>query len=434
MKRTWFRGMARFLGCGLVAVAACARADFQGATHLMPFDEETLAYSKSPDTSSVARLQKRIDAGEVTLKKDARFGYLLSVLEALGVPRASQMLVFSKTSFQRDRIAPSTPRALYYNDGVYIGYVAGSPLLEVSAVDAKLGAVFYTMEQKETAKPRFVRTDNCTECHASAKTMGVPGHLVRSFQTDESGMVDLLTGVDFVNHRTALADRWGGWYVTGTHGAQLHRGNLIGKDAFDRQLTQPNHSGNVTDLGRFIDTGRYPEPGSDIVALMVMEHQTHMHNFITRLAYEAKIQLSAYGHANYLKSATEAFVKYLLFAEEAPLVAPIRGRADFAANFSKAGPRDRRGRSLRDFDLNTRLFKYPCSYLVYSDSFDALPDPVKEKLYRRIYEILTGRDDTDAYARLTPSMRREILEILADTKPSLPSYWRQSVRESARKD
>ncbi len=423
--------MARFLGCGLVAVAACARADFQGATHLMPFDEETLAYSKSPDTSSVARLQKRIDAGEVTLKKDARFGYLLSVLEALGVPRASQMLVFSKTSFQRDRIAPSTPRALYYNDGVYIGYVAGSPLLEVSAVDAKLGAVFYTMEQKEAAKPRFVRTDNCTECHASAKTMGVPGHLVRSFQTDESGMVDLLTGVDFVNHRTALADRWGGWYVTGTHGAQLHRGNLIGKDAFDRQLTQPNHSGNVTDLGRFIDTGRYPEPGSDIVALMVMEHQTHMHNFITRLAYEAKIQLSAYGHANYLKSATEAFVKYLLFAEEAPLVAPVRGRADFAANFSKAGPRDRRGRSLRDFDLNTRLFKYPCSYLVYSDSFDALPDPVKEKLYRRIYEILTGRDETDAYARLTPSMRREILEILADTKPGLPSYWREAVRTAA---
>jgi hypothetical protein len=430
MKRTWFHGIAG-LAAGVWLGALGARADFQGATHLMPFDEETLAYSKSPDTGPVARLQKRIDAGEVTLKREARFGYLLPVLDALGVPRASQMLVFSKTSFQRDRIAPSTPRALYYNDGVYIGYVAGSPLLEVSAVDARLGAVFYTLEQKESAKPRFVRTDNCTECHASAKTMGVPGHLVRSFQTDEGGMVDLLTGVDFVNHRTALADRWGGWYVTGTHGAQLHRGNLIGKEAFDLQQTKPNHSGNLADLGRFIDTGRYPEPGSDIVALMVMEHQTHMHNFITRLGYEAKIQISAYGHANYLKSAAEAFVKYLLFAEEAPLTAPVRGRPDFTANFSKAGPRDHRGRSLRDFDLDTRLFRYPCSYLVYSEAFDGMPEPVKEKLYRRMHDILTSPGEVEGYARLTPSMRREILEILADTKPGLPAYWRESARRPA---
>jgi hypothetical protein len=376
-------------------------------------------------------LQKLIDAGTVTIRPDARFGYLLPVLDALGVPRSSQMLVFSKSSFQRDRIAPSTPRALYYNDGVYIGYVAGSPLLEVSAVDPKLGAVFYTLEQKEAAKPRFVRTDNCTECHASAKTMGVPGHLVRSFQTDEGGMVDLLTGVDFVNHRTPLADRWGGWYVTGTHGGQLHRGNLIGKEAFERQQREPNHAGNVVDLGRFIDTGRYAEPGSDIVALMVMEHQTHLHNFITRLGYESKIQLSAYGHVNYMKSATEAFVKYLLFAEEAQLTAPVRGRADFTAAFSKAGPRDHLGRSLRDFDLNTRLFKYPCSYLVYSEAFDGLPDAMKEKVYRRVYEVLAGKDDSDAYARLTPASRREVLEILAETKPGLPAYWRERAKKTA---
>ena len=219
-------GVARLAVAALALVlgAASVRPDFQGATHLMPFDEETIAYGKTADDGAVARLQKRIDGGEVSLKPDARFGYLLPVLKALGVPRASQMLVFSKTSFQRDRIGPSTPRALYYNDGVYIGYVAGAPLLEVASVDPKLGAVFYTLEQKESARPRFVRTDGCTECHASAKTMGVPGLLARSFQTDENGMVDLLTGVDSVNHRTPLADRWGGWYVTGTHGAQVHRG------------------------------------------------------------------------------------------------------------------------------------------------------------------------------------------------------------------
>ncbi len=409
-----------------------ARADFQGSTHLMPFDEDTIAYGKTADNGAVARLQKRIDAGEVTLKPDERFGYLLPVLKALAVPRASQMLVFSKTSFQRDRIGPSTPRALYYNDGVYVGFIAGAPLLEVSSVDPRLGAVFYTLEQKESARPRFVRSDNCTECHASAKTMGVPGHLARSFQTDEAGMVDLLTGVDAVNHRTPLADRWGGWYVTGTHGAQVHRGNLIGKEAFERQEREPNLAGNLVDLGRFIDAGRYPEPGSDIVSLMVMEHQTHLQNFVTRIAYEARIQIAAYGHANYLKSATEAFVKYLLFAEEVPLTSPVRGRADFTEGFAKAGPRDHRGRSLRDFDLNTRLFRYPCSYLVYSEAFDALPGPAKENIERRMFEVLSGKDTSEAYARLSPVMRRAALEILAETKPDLPACWREAIATTGR--
>jgi hypothetical protein len=400
------------------------RADFQGATHLMPFDEGTLAYGKTPDSGPIARLQQRLDAGQVELKPDSRFGYLLPVLEALGIPRSSQTLVFSKTSFQRERIGPSTPRALYFSDDVYLGYVAGSSLLEISAVDPKLGAVFYTLDQNPAAKPKFVRTDQCTECHASAKTMGVPGHLIRSFQTDESGMVDLLTGVDSINHRTPLADRWGGWYVTGTHGSQVHRGNLIGKAEFARQEREPNHSGNLQALNRFFDPSRYAEPSSDIVALMVLEHQSHGHNFITRLAFESKLQLGAYGHVNYLRTASEAFLKYLLYVEETPLTAPLQGRPEFTRAFAAQGPRDGQGRSLRDFDLQTRMFKYPCSYLIYSEAFDALPGPLKEKLYRRLYDILTGVETGEPWDRLTPAVRTAIREILRDTKPGLPEYWR----------
>src|SRR5262249_359136 len=216
--------------------------------------------------------------------------------------------------------------------------------------------------------PRFVRTDQCLECHASAKSMGVPGHLVRSFGTDESGVVDLSTGTSLVNHRTPLAERWGGWYVTGTHGNQVHRGNLVGKAAFDRQEKEPNYAGNLTNLSNFFDASPYLAPQSDIVALMVLEHQTHMHNFITRLNYEATLALQQYGHLRYLKSATEAFLKYLLFTEEVPLTARINGASDFTGQFAAQGPKDEQGRSLRDFDLQTRLFKYPCSYLIYSDS------------------------------------------------------------------
>ena len=127
-----------------LCVAADARADFQGATHLMPFDEDTIHYSKSPATGPVARLQEQLDRGTTQLRRDATHGFLLSLLRELRVSTNSQMLVFSQTSFQRDRISPAHPRAVFFNDTVYVGYVPGSPLLEISTADPKLGAVFYT--------------------------------------------------------------------------------------------------------------------------------------------------------------------------------------------------------------------------------------------------------------------------------------------------
>jgi hypothetical protein len=416
---------ALLLSGAIVFVAGSMLADdFQGATHLMPFDEETINYSKATDESPVSRLQKRLDRGEAKLAFDEQLGYLPSVLAALGIRTNSQMLVFSKTSFQRERISPKSPRALFFNDDVYIGFIPGAPLMEVSAADPKLGGVFYTLAQSRTERPKFLRNDQCLECHASAKSMGVPGHLVRSFATDESGVVDLASGTSLVNHRTPIEERWGGWYVTGTHGRQAHRGNLFGKDAFDRQEKEPNHLGNLTDLGRFFDVAAYPASGSDIVALMVLEHQTHMHNFLTRLNYESTIALQQYGHVNYLKNVIEAFLKYLLFTEEAALTGPISGSSDFARSFSAEGLKDKKGRSLRQFDLNTRLFKYPCSYLIYSDAFDRLPDKLKARIYERLWEILTGKDTSPAFENIPTETRQAIREILSGTKKGLPAYWK----------
>lgn len=392
----------------------------------MPFDEDTIAYSKTADTGPIARLQQRLNSGEAHLTRDGSFGYLRSLLKELGVSTNSQMLVFSKTSFQRERISPQTPRSLFFNDDVYVGYVQGSPLLEISVADPKLGGVFYTLAQNKNESPRFVRTDQCLECHASAKSMGVPGHLVRSFSTDENGVVDLATGTSLVNHRTPLAERWGGWYVTGLHGTQIHRGNLIGEAAIERHRKQPDFGGNETNLAKYFDVSQYLLPTSDIVALMVLEHQTHMHNFITRMNYEATIALKQYGHLNYLKSITEAFLKYLLFTEETPLAAPIRGSGGFVGDFRAKAIRDSKGRSLRDFDLQTRLFKYPCSYLIYSEAFNGLPAPLKEKIYARLQQILEGRDESTEFDSLSIVKRRAIYEILAETKSDLPASWKQS--------
>lgn len=411
----------------VLVLSSVSGADFQGSTHLVPFEEDNIQYGKTAATGPIQKLQERLDAGQVDLRWDEQSGYLRSLLGALKVPEASQMLVFSKTSFQRDRISPANPRAVYFNDDVYVGYVPGSPVLEFSMADPRLGGVFYTLENRRTNRVRFVRTDNCLECHAGAKTMGVPGHLIRSFATDENGVQDLLSGGEVITHRTPLADRWGGWFVTGQHGSQIHRGNLVGSGDHARQLREPNFVGNkstLVELPSRFDVGRYPKGTSDIVALMVMEHQAHLHNFLTRLQYEATIQLKAYGHCNYIKSPLEAFLRYLLFTEETPLTAPISGSPEFAAAFQSEGVRDSKGRSLREFDLKLRLFRYPCSYLIHSDAFRALPAELKSRIYHRLWAILTGEDDSPEWGRLSRADRRAVLEILTETIPDLPAYWK----------
>lgn len=211
--------------------------------------------------------------------------------------------------------------------------------------------------------------------------------------------------------------------MTGTHGAQTHRGNLFGAAALAKQEKSPNFQGNLTRLDNFFPVKNYLLPTSDIVALMVLEHQLHMHNFITRLNYESTLALSAYGHLNYLKNITDSFLNYLLFTEETPLTETVKGVSSFATEFAAAGPRDSRGRSLRQFDLKTRLFKYPCSYLIYTDAFDALPAPMKAQVYQRPFDILTGKDQSAVFEKIPTETRRAILEILRETKPGLPDYW-----------
>jgi hypothetical protein len=397
-------------------------------------------YSTAPSDNAVTRLQKRIQNSEVRLEFDDEHGYLRSSLQALDVPESSQMLVFSKTSLQRQRIGPKTPRAVYFNDEVYVGFCLRGDVMEVSAVDPQLGTVFYTLDQRPDGPPNFRRqTDNCLICHGSTQNQGFPGHLARSLYTDSAGLPILSAGSHRVDYTSPLRERWGGWYVTGTSGRQVHMGNLIlgGKArAEDGDLAAGT---NVTDLHDRFTVGLYPTPHSDIVALMVMENQAEGHNrltranFLTRLALHDEAEINkALGRpegyrsestAGRIKSAGEPLVKYLLQSGEVPLTERVQGTSSFAGDFARRGPRDRHGRSLRDLDLKQRLFRYPCSYLIYSAAFDALPGPVNEYVLRRLWEVLTGRDTGADYAHLSSTDRRAILEILRDTKSNLPAYW-----------
>lgn len=413
-------------------------------------DREPINYATADAHNAVERLQERLDAGRAKLTYEEGTGYLRSILRELNVPASSQMLVFSKTSLQRQRINPRTPRAIYFGDDVYIGYCQKGDLMEVTAVDPQLGAVFYSLNQKKASsgaehgsdKPlRFQRqTDNCLICHASSFNHGFPGHLARSVFADGMGLPILASGTYRIDHTSPLRQRWGGWYVSGTSGKQTHLGNLIVRGHPRPEEIDNSANINVTNLDRYLKTESYPTPHSDIVALMVMEHQTEMHNRLVRANFQTRLALhdeaefnKALGRpADYrsdstlrrLKSAGEPVVQYLLFCEEVQLTDPIKGTSGFTEEFAKRGPRDAKGRSLRDFDLKSRLFAYPCSYVIYTEAFDSLPAPVKDYVLRRLWEVLSGKDTSKEFAHLSSSDRRTVLEILRATKPNLPDYWK----------
>ncbi|WP_205678933.1 hypothetical protein [Aquisphaera insulae] len=407
----------------------------------IPFERAPINYLTATPDDPVARLQAKLKAGTEVLRHDGRTGYLRSVLSALEIPISSQVLVFSKTSFQRTRIAPETPRAIYFNDDVYVGFVQGSEVLEFSAADPALGGTFYLLEQDRHSKPSFQRqTHDCLQCHASARTQDVPGHLVRSVYPDASGQPAFNAGTFSTSHESPLRERWGGWYVTGTHGTQVHMGNALVTDREHPEKLDLRAGANLLDLSKRFDTSAYLAPGSDIVALMVLEHQVKLHNLITLANYQARLAVESAREINralgepedFMSESTarringpvEELVRYMLFLDEAPLSGPVRGTSTFAADFAARGPRDGRGRSLRDFDLNTRMFRYPCSYLIYSRAFDALPAAARDRAYLRLWEVLSGKDRGAAFERRTPEERAAILEILRATKPGLPDYWK----------
>jgi hypothetical protein len=126
-----------------------------------------------------------------------------------------------------------------------------------------------------------------------------------------------------------------------------------------------------------------------------------------------------------IANAGDKLLKYMLFLEEAQLAGGVKGTTDYAEKFSGRGPRDAKKRSLYQLDLRTRLLKYKCSYLIYSDAFDNLPVPMKEYLYRKLWDVLNGLDEDETFVTLQSDDSRAILEILLETKKNLPAYWKK---------
>jgi hypothetical protein len=371
----------RILVCP-VLLAAQAQTPYRAT---IPSDHPLIQYATAPTTNPAAKL------ADCPTPLD-----LSALLRTLHIDSSSQALVFAKDSFQASRISPRNPRAIYFTDDVAVGWVRGSQDLEIAATDPRLGPVFY---KYSTETGRLSRETVCLQCHQGPATLGVPGIFIGSVFPDSAGAPSR-DGAIITDHRTPFADRWGGWYITALHGEQPDRANGVASDPAEPRAIANNGKRNLASLAKEVNLAGYLEPTSDIVALMTFEHQTQMTNLMTRLAWESRIAEAAHQPL----PDVEEIVAYMTFRDEVPLPEPVEGVSRFTADFPRRGP-------LREFDLRTRLFRYPLSYMIYSAQFNALPDGIRSRIYRRLFDVLSAKSP-------------ETVDILRRTKPDLPEYWR----------
>jgi hypothetical protein len=382
---------------------------------------------------AISRLGRRLADGAASLEWTEGRGYLPSLLHLLDVNIDSQVLVFSKTSFQHTLIDPKHPRAVYFNDNVAIGMVQGGTVYEMMALEPSHGLAFYTLDTKKAEQPVFQRRGvECLFCHGPGNK-GAAAMVVASVIPDAQGVPAYTSAfIDTIDHQTPFERRWGGWYVTGTHGSQEHLGNAVAPDPEHPLDLEHENTQNLTSLAGKIDVANYLTGTSDIVALLTLEHQVGATNRLGALGVQYRqAERTGAADAKTLDASVRDLVDYLLFVGEAPLREPVRGVSSFTQTFARRGPQDARGRSLREFDLRTRLFRYRLSFMIYSDLFDALPAPVRERVYQRLYDVLSGRDKTEKYASLTADERTVILEIVRETKHNLPGFWARDRAGSA---
>lgn len=425
------RALAILTALAAVSLQAGAQIAVRNQGYI-PFSDPPINYRSDDLHDPVAKLEQKLEKGAAQLQYDPEHGYLPSVLALLQIPVNSQTLVFSKTSFQYPKISPEHPRALYYNDDVYVGSVHEGKAVEIVSFDPMQGAIFYLLDERKSDQPRFQRAElDCTQCHIAAGTRGIPGVLLRSIYVTDAGTQVPGTRSYITDQESPFSERWGGWYVTGAPASMANA--AVPTSASESQLAP---------LPQRFNASAYLTGSSDVVAHLVLAHQTQMHNLITLTNYKTRQALYAVvshdkggeaaadtplpdGLRQQFQRPAEQLLRYLLFANEASLAGTDLAPSPFARDFQARGVRDAKGRSLRDFDLHTHIFRYPCSYLIYSDAFDSLPEPAKGYVYHRLLQILSGADQSPDFARLTPADRQAVLEILLATKPGLPAEWQQ---------
>ena len=405
----------------LILCLAANVATVAGASEVT-FDQPPHDYWKRPLADRFTRLKNEVESGRLSLEADGEKAFLLGLLKALDIPASSQMLVFSTTSLQLRLISPVNPRALFFNEDVYVGFIPGGRI-EVVSIDPDLGGIYYIFDIPRGAQPlQIERSNRCMNCHASEDTGDVPGLVVKSvIPGPHGGSLDAYRQ-GLSGHGVPFKDRFGGWYVTGYRGAVEHLGNFTGR------LSPEGLTKIPIVPGQLFDFARYPVSTSDILPQLVHEHQAGFVNRVVAATYRArelseKGPLSAAAGAE-LDGLARALTRYLLFADEMPLPpGGIEGDAAFKADFLRSRRMAANGASLKDFDLKTRLFRNRCSYMIYSAAFRGLPPAMKQRVYRRLNEALSVSAPDPEYAFMPAAEKQTIHNILRGAIPDLPQGW-----------
>jgi len=400
-----------------------------------------VGYSGTAERNRIARLQARLDRGELKLEFEQGHGYLRSLLKALDIDPSSQVLVYSKTSLQTGEIQAASPRAIYFNEDTYVGWVQGSGQMELGTMDSALDQVFYTLQNGSHSGVHFKReTQTCLSCHDSLSYSGggVPRFLLMSSYVSTHGEQLSHEGSILMTDHTEMRYRWGGWYVTGQQGNQVHLGNMMVHEVKELANLESLRRGNLENLDAVFDTKPYLTDKSDIVALQVLLHQSTIQDRITEVNFDTRTALGKAGKdpsdgrgvilppdsRKQIGEEMDALVDEMLFVGDPGFTDKISGNSGFDRWFQSRGPRDSHGRSLRELDLHSRLFKYPCSFLIYSDAFEGLPVYARDYIYQRLVQILTGAEQGKEYAVLSAADRKAVLEILTTTRPDFASALR----------
>lgn len=402
---------------GLAGAAAASEAPTY-----QDFDQPPHNYWDRPLRDPFTLAKPDFESGARSLDRSSEKAFLQSLLKSLEIPASSQMLLFSTTSLQLSLIRPRNPRALFFNEDVYVGYIPGGRI-EIVSIDPEAGGIFYIFDIPRGESPiRVERSTRCMNCHASDDTRRVPGLTLKSVVPGPNGGTLKSFRSGLLGHEVPFEERFGGWYVTGAGAITNHYGNVTGS-LYQGKLTK-----YPLQLGAY-PADRYPMPASDILPQLVMEHQAGFVDRAIEATYRTRTALSVGGGklnadgSKELEDQAVQLTRYLLFADEARLPASVEGDPAFKSDFLRTRRVSKGGASLKDFDLKSRLFKHRCSYMIYSSVFQGMPVEMKLRVYAKLSAALDTRRPDPAFAYLPAEEKANIHRILKETLNDLPKNW-----------
>ena len=393
-----------YLLCILV-ISILLNAGFSTNVTLPKFHESPHDYWNAKRKDPFTKIIPLLHNGQIKLDHSSELNFLKSLLKELNIPESSQLQLFSTTSLQLGLINPSNPRSLYFNESIYIGYIPGGKI-EVISIDPEHGAVFYIFKVPSKKQPLTITpTKRCMNCHADRELSGIPGLIIKSVLPGVNGgsLDSYRTGQP--GHDVPYKDRFGGWYITDLLDPADHS-NVLG---FYKNGTIEKK--NVLALQKK-STHLFPNSNSEVLTHLIFDHQAGFVNRAIKSNYLLRLtQLpdNLDEHQLNFKKSISDLVKYSLFDKEPNLSLKINQNSHFKTDFLITPHKLKTGESLRELDLKTRLFKYRCSFMLFSDFFKNNPPEIKKVVYKEIKQNLLSETPILNPENSFPENEKEII-------------------------